>query len=69
MGIDVYQDFFLLVDEWHVLFKYYVFRNRAVKNVLGIAPHFKEVTYMTATPIEEEYLFKEIKHLSVIEIE
>ena len=58
----------MLVDEWHVLFNNYVFRNKAVKNVLGIAPSFDEATYMTATPIEQEYLFKEIKHLSVIEI-
>ena len=68
MGIDVYQKFFLLVDEWHKLFMDYVFRNKAVRDVLDIAPNFEKVTYMTATPIEQEYLFKEIKHLSVTEV-
>lgn len=68
MGIDVYSKFFLLVDEWHVLFNSYVFRNRAVTDVLETASSFKEVTYMTATPIEEEYIFKEIKCFPVIEV-
>ena len=68
MGIDAYNDFFLLVDEWHVLFNNYVFRNKAVTEVLNIAPSFEEVTYMTATPIEDEYIFKEIKDLPVFEV-
>ena len=68
MGIDVYNEFFLLVDEWHVLFTSYVFRNLTVKEVLRTAPLFNEVTYMTATPIEEEYIFKEIMHFPVKEV-
>jgi len=68
MGINAYNDFFLLVDEWHVLFNSYVFRNSAVTEVLKIAPLFREVAYMTATPIEDEYLFNEIKDLPVIEV-
>jgi len=35
---------------------------------LNIAPSFEEVTYMTATPIEDEYIFKEIKDLPVFEV-
>ena len=68
MGIDVYNNFFLLIDEWHVLFKQYVFREKAVTEVLKIAPMFKEVTYMTATPIEDELILKEVKHLPVVKL-
>lgn len=52
-GIEVYNEYYLLVDEWHILFNSYAFRNKAVKQVLEYSPLFKEVTYMTATPIEE----------------
>ena len=51
-GINVFERFFLLVDEWHVLFNSYVFRNKAVKKVLSLARNFNEVTYMPATPVE-----------------
>lgn len=68
-GYSPYQDFFLLVDEWHVLFNSYVFRKEAIKGVLSEVPKFKNVTYMTATPIEEKYLFEEFKDLPVVEVE
>jgi len=68
LGYNPYQDFFLLVDEWHVLFNSYVFRKEAIKEILKEAPKFKEVTYMTATPIEDKYMFKEFKHLPIVEI-
>lgn len=67
--IDVYNDFFLLVDEWHILFNSYAFRNKAVKKLLHQAKQFKEVTYMTATPIEEEFILKELKGLPIVEVQ
>jgi len=67
-GINPYEDIFLLVDEWHILFNSYVFRKNAIQGVLDEAPKFKEVTYMTATPIEEKYLFDEFKNLPVVEV-
>lgn len=66
--INVYRDFFLLVDEWHILFNSYAFRNKAVKRVLHHAKQFKEVTYMTATPIDEEFILKELKDLPIVEV-
>ena len=68
-GIEVYNDFFLLVDEWHILFNSYAFRNKSIKRLLNQAKQFKEVTYMTATPIEEEFILKELKDLPVIEVQ
>ncbi len=68
-GIDVYNEYYCLVDEYHVLFNSYAFRNKAVKKVLQYAALFKEVTYMTATPIEEEFMLKELKHLPIVEVQ
>lgn len=68
LDIDVFKTFFLLVDEWHVLFNSYAFRTPAITELLKLAPLFKEVTYMTATPIEEKYMLKELKHLPIVEI-
>ena len=65
---NAYQDYFLLVDEWHVLFNSYVFRKDAIKGVLEEAPKFDAVTYMTATPIEEKYLFQEFRNLPIVEV-
>ncbi|MDR0812252.1 MAG: DEAD/DEAH box helicase family protein [Paludibacter sp.] len=67
--IDVYSDYFLLIDEWHILFNSYAFRNTAIKKVLRYCIHFKEVTYMTATPIEEEFILEELKHLPIVRVE
>lgn len=67
-GLDPYNDLFLLVDEWHVLFNSYSFRHTAIKNLLAEAGKFTRVTYMTATPIEREYILEELKHLPICEI-
>lgn len=67
-GLDPYNDLFLLVDEWHVLFNSYSFRHTAIKNLLAEAGKFARVTYMTATPIEREYVLEELKHLPICEI-
>ena len=68
-GIDVYNDYYLLVDEYHVLFNSYAFRKNAIKRVLKQSRLFKEVTYMTATPIEKQFMLKELKNLPVIEVQ
>ena len=68
-GIDVYNDYYLLVDEYHILFNSYAFRNNAIKKVLQYSQLFKEVTYMTATPIEEQFMLKELKDLPVVEVQ
>jgi hypothetical protein len=69
LGYDVYKDFFLLVDEYHLLFNSYSFRHKAIKKLLAIAANFERVTYMSATPIEEEFILEEIKHLPTVTIE
>ncbi|WP_233378375.1 hypothetical protein [Maribellus sp. CM-23] len=67
-GFNPYKDFHLLVDEWHILFNSYAFRNEAVKKVLSHSRKFEQVIYMTATPIEEEFILEELNDLPVKEI-
>lgn len=67
-GYNPYKHFYLLVDEWHILFNSYAFRNEAVKKVLFHSRKFEKVTYMTATPIEDEFILNELKDLPVVEV-
>lgn len=64
-----FEEYFLLVDEWHCLFKYYNFRNKAIRELLPIAKKFKEVTYMTATPIQQNFTLTELRELPVKEVQ
>jgi len=66
LGYNVYRDFFLLVDEYHILFNQYSFRNKAIKTLLEYAKNFDRVTYMSATPIDEEFILDELKHLPTV---
>lgn len=63
-----YEDMLLLVDEEHVLFNQYAFRNRAVKGVLELSRLFRWVCFMTATPIDKEFMLDELKDLPVTRI-
>lgn len=67
-GYEPYSRFYLLVDEWHILFNSYAFRNEAVKKVLFHSRKFEKVTYMTATPIEDEFILNELKDLPIVEV-
>ena len=67
-GYEPYSRFYLLIDEWHILFNSYAFRNEAVKKVLFHSPKFEKVTYMTATPIEDEFILNELKDLPVVQV-
>lgn len=61
LGINPFNKCFLLVDELHVLFNQYVFRDTSVRTLLEISSKFKERTFMTATPINEEFMLEELK--------
>jgi len=68
VGIDIYSEF-LLVDEWQVLYSQYLLRDVAFSFLIKETPKFKQITYMTATPIEKKYWFKEMKHLEEVVLE
>lgn len=67
-GLNPYKDTFLLVDEWHALFNSYDFRYGAVTNLLDYASRFSRATYLSATPIEREYMLSQLSHLPMCEI-
>lgn len=59
-------DFKLLVDEYHLLFLHYAFRSKAIKTVLANFERFKAFCFLTATPLQDDYVLEELKHLPVI---
>lgn len=61
-------DYFLLVDELHLLFTQYVFRNKAVRNVLDNFRKFRSWAFLTATPIDEELMIEELKGIPTFKI-
>lgn len=69
LGYDPYENMHLCVDEWHVMFNSYDFRNSAVRNMLDCAKGFRRVTYMSATPIEREYWLEELSGFPEYRIE
>ncbi len=68
VGVNPYRDTFLLVDEWHTLFNSYEFRHSAITKLLDYSSHFDRATYMSATPIEQEYMLEQLRHLPITEV-
>lgn len=51
-----YDDYFLLVDEYHLLFNLYGYRDRAINGILHNFSKFKNFCFMTATPLRDEFM-------------
>lgn len=62
-------DYYLLVDELHILFIMYVFRDKAIKSVLNLYKRFREWSFLTATPIESELMLEELKDIPTYKID
>lgn len=62
-------DYFLLVDELHLLFTQYCFRDKAIRGVLDNFKKFKGWSFLTATPIEEDLMLKELRDIPVYNID
>ena len=69
LGYDPYGRAQLVVDEWHLLLMSYAFRGDAIRGVLNEARQFGNVTYISATPVEEKFWFPEMQGLRKMEIE
>lgn len=61
-------DYFLLIDELHLLFTQYVFRDNAVRNVLDTFRKFRSWAFLTATPIENDLMLEELKDIPTYKI-
>ena len=62
------KDYFLLIDEYHILFNSYVFRESAIKDVLNHYTDFNEFCFMSATPLNDLCILKELEHLDQVTI-
>lgn len=65
-SIPNYQDYFLLIDEYHLLFNDYSFRGDCIKYILHNFKEFKNWCFMTATPLKEEFILEELKDIPKI---
>lgn len=61
-------EYFLLVDELHLLFTQYIFRDTAVRNVLDNFTKFRSWSFLTATPIEKDLMLEELKDIPTFKI-
>lgn len=65
IGDDIY-NYFLLIDEYHILFNSYAFRYQAIRNVLNLYKRFNDFCFMTATPLNDDNILEELKYLPQI---
>jgi len=67
-GIDVYNDFKILADEYHSILTDYSYRGKALRGLISSVMQFKHYTFMSATPIPDEFkldLFDGIPHTEI----
>lgn len=67
-GYDVLDDYQLVIDEWQVILNSYDFRPDAMQGLLMSTSRFKNIIYMTATPVKRKYMPDEMKHLQRVKI-
>lgn len=68
-NIPNYSDYFLLIDEYHLLFNDYSFRKAVIQTVLQNFRKFKDWCFMTATPLKKEFILEELKDIDQINYE
>lgn len=62
IGINAY-NYRVLFDEYHLLLTEMGYRSKAIENLVRVATRFKHYTFMSATPIKEEFLPKVLADL------
>ena len=60
------KEYFLLIDEYHLLFNAYNYRNQAVLKILQHYSEFDHFCFMSATPLNDTCILKELEHLEQI---
>lgn len=61
-----YENYFLLIDEYHLLFNDYSFRGEAIMFVLNNFRNFNDWAFLTATPLKKEFILEELKDVDQI---
>lgn len=65
-SISNYSEYFLLIDEYHLLFNDYSLRTDAIMFLLQNFKKFKNWAFLTATPLKQEFILKELKDVNQI---
>jgi hypothetical protein len=69
--LETYPDilkYFLLIDEYHILFNSYSFRSDAIMFLLKTYSKFDDYVFMTATPLDDNIILDELKNLPQLNI-
>jgi hypothetical protein len=61
-----FTSYFLLIDEYHILFNQYNFRYSAVRSVLDNFKLFDDYCFMSATPLSKLNILEELEHTPII---
>lgn len=61
-----YSEYFLLIDEYHLLFNDYSFRNDVIMNILNNFDKFNNWAFLTATPLKPECILEELEDIPQI---
>lgn len=59
-------DYKLLIDEYHLLFNSYSFRNKAIRDLLSIYTKYQSYCFMTATLLEREFILTELQDVPIV---
>ena len=62
------KDFSLLIDEFHILNFHYSFRKKVIDNILANYKLFDKWVFMTATPLEREFLLEQIENIPIYQL-
>jgi len=68
LGVNVYQDYKILIDEYHKILTDYSYRDKAIQGLLKESLQFEHYTFMSATPIPANFTPSELKDLDQYEI-
>ncbi len=68
LGNDVYEDYKLMIDEYHTMLQDYSFKDACIDKLIEVSLRFKHKTFVSATPIATTYVPKELSHLDNYEI-
>lgn len=66
---DKVKDWYILIDEEHTILMSGDYRNKAVNSVLNQYKKYKDFTFLSATPIHNEYRLESMKHIEKVEIQ
>jgi len=63
------KDYHIVIDEFSDLLDAYGYRDKAINNLLNVVFEYPRLSFISATPIKEEYLPEQLKKLPYTELE